>query len=115
MDQIKSYEITGNILVLDDTPGNLRLLVKLLTQHGHIIRPVRDSRLALSSARASPPDLILLDIMMPEIDGFDVCRQLKQDDKTKDILIIFISALTEGGYPLTVSKSNVLTPKKLRG
>ena len=85
----------ANILVIDDEPANLRLLMAMLSKQGYKIRPVPNGKLALSGARAIVPDLILLDIMMPEMDGYEVCRQLKADERTRDIPVIFISALHE--------------------
>ncbi len=85
----------GNILAIDDTPANLRLLVGLLTQHGYKVRAVPNGKLALSGVFQSLPDLILLDIMMPEMDGYEVCSKLKADERTKDIPVIFISAINE--------------------
>jgi len=86
----------ANILVVDDNPENLRLLVELLTKHGYKVRPVPDGELALSSACGKvPPDLILLDILMPGIDGYEVCKQLKADERTRNIPVIFLSALQE--------------------
>ena len=85
----------NNILVVDDTRDNLRLLSELLTRHGYDVRPVSNGRRAISSAQSKVPDLILLDIMMPDMDGYDVCEQLKADERTRDVPIIFISALQE--------------------
>jgi signal transduction histidine kinase len=85
----------GNILAIDDTPANLRLLVGILTEQGYKVRPVPNGKLALSGIFQSPPDLILLDIMMPEMDGYEVCSRLKADARTKDIPVIFISAINE--------------------
>ncbi|GAK55092.1 diguanylate cyclase with PAS/PAC and GAF sensors [Candidatus Vecturithrix granuli] len=85
----------GNILAVDDVHANLHLLTEILTQHGHTVRPVPDGRLAVTSAKAAPPDLILLDIMMPGLSGYEVCKQLKADEHTRDIPIIFISALNQ--------------------
>ncbi len=85
----------GNILVVDDTPANLRLLVDILTEHGYKVRPVPNGKLALSAARGLPPDLILLDIMMSEMDGYEVCDRLKADEVTRDIPVIFISAIND--------------------
>lgn len=82
-----------SILVVDDTPANLRLLNGLLTGQGYMVRPVPDGRLAISSAKAAVPDLILLDIRMPGLSGYEVCEQLKADVLTRDVPIIFISAL----------------------
>ena len=83
----------GDILIVDDTPANLRLLSEMLGGCGFQVRPVPDGALALAAVRAEPPDLILLDIRMPEISGYEVCEQLKADTRTADIPIIFISAL----------------------
>jgi len=86
---------SGNILVVDDTPENLQLLVEMLKEKGYKVRPVPSGDLALCAAQISPPDLILLDIMMPEMDGYQVCTKLKVDERTKDIPVIFISALSD--------------------
>jgi sigma-B regulation protein RsbU (phosphoserine phosphatase) len=83
----------ANILIVDDTPANLRLLSKMLAEQGYQVRPVPDGSLALAATQAEPPDLILLDIRMPEMDGYEVCQHLKADAQTCDIPIIFISAL----------------------
>lgn len=84
-----------SILIVDDTPANLLLLVRMLTKRGYKPRTVLSGKLALQAARAEPPDLILLDITMPEMNGYEVCEQLKADAALKDIPVIFISALTE--------------------
>src|SRR6478672_9088612 len=84
-----------SILVVDDTPDNLRLLVGFLTEQGYKIRPVTSGKMALSAAQGMPPDLILLDINMPEMDGYQVCEQLKADERTRDIPVIFLSALND--------------------
>ena len=83
----------ANILIVDDTPANLRLLSKMLTKNGYEVRSVINGQMALMGAAAAPPDLILLDINMPDMDGYEVCQQLKADEKTQDIPVIFISAL----------------------
>ncbi len=88
-------EHSANILVVDDTPANLQVLAGMLKDRGYKVRPVPDGKLALLAARRDPPDLILLDINMPEMNGYEVCEQLKADDKLKGIPVIFISALTE--------------------
>ena len=85
----------GNILVVDDTPANLRVLMQLLSEQKYKVRVAPNGKLALDSINAEPPDLILLDILMPEIDGYQLCEQLKSDEKTREIPIIFISALSE--------------------
>jgi sigma-B regulation protein RsbU (phosphoserine phosphatase) len=83
----------ANILIVDDTPANLRLLSKMLAEHGYQVRPVPSGPLALAAARAEPPDLILLDIRMPGMDGYQVCEQLKAESETREVPVIFISAL----------------------
>lgn len=88
-------EAKSTILIVDDTPANLHLLNDLLTGHGYKTRPMPNGERALSSIEKSIPDLILLDIMMPAMDGYEVCRRLKADESTKNIPIIFISALDE--------------------
>lgn len=85
----------GDILIVDDIPANLRLLSQTLTKNGYSVRAVTSGQRALESVRADPPNLILLDIRMPEMDGFEVCHQLKADSRTRDIPVIFISALDE--------------------
>ena len=85
----------NNILIVDDTPENLSVLRQLLTDQGYQVRPALSGELALKAVKAHPPDLILLDILMPEMDGYEVCRILKSNEETAHIPIIFISALTE--------------------
>src|SRR3974377_1097467 len=84
--------VPEEILVVDDTPANLRLLSDLLTQHGSRVRPASDGALALKSVAARNPELILLDVNMPAMDGYEVCRRLKADEKSSRIPVIFISA-----------------------
>lgn len=83
------------ILVVDDNPANLRLLRTLLAEHGYAVRLATNGMMALTSARAEPPDVILLDIEMPDFDGYEVCTQLKADPNTWDIPVLFISAASE--------------------
>jgi signal transduction histidine kinase len=85
----------ADILVVDDTPANLRLLWQILSETGYKVRAVLDGPRALAAAQAAPPDLILLDIRMPDMDGYQVCQQLKSDERTRDIPVLFISALSE--------------------
>lgn len=87
--------LQGSILIVDDTPNNLRLLSSLLAHRGYKVRPAPSGAHALATTRKEKPDLILLDIMMPDIDGFEVCRVLKADKSTQDIPIIFLSALDD--------------------
>ena len=84
-----------SILIVDDVPENLRLLSVMLEQTGYLVRPATSAKLALAAARREPPSLILLDIRMPEMDGLELCRQLKVDEALKEIPVIFISALNE--------------------
>ena len=88
---------SGNILVVDDTKENLRVLVDALGREGYTVRPALNGEIALEAARKEPPDLILLDIIMPGMDGYQVCHALKADARLKDVPVIFISALNEVG------------------
>jgi len=83
----------ADILAIDDTPENLALLSQMLTEKNYKVRSVTKGSTAIRGAKAVPPDLILLDVKMPEMNGYEVCQHLKADDRTKDIPIIFISAL----------------------
>ncbi len=85
----------ADILIIDDTPENLNLLSTILTQQGYKVRSVTKGSTGLRGAKAAPPDLILLDVNMPEMNGYEVCQHLKAEERTRDIPIIFISALTE--------------------
>jgi PAS domain S-box-containing protein len=87
--------IKNDILIVDDEIPNLKLLAQFLAQEGCQVRPVERPQLAIDSALAQPPALILLDVKMPEMDGFEVCRRLKQDERTRDIPVIFISAMQD--------------------
>lgn len=83
------------ILVVDDTPPNLQLLLTMLTRKGYKARGVVDGAMALSEMQTELPDLVLLDINIPNLNGFQVCQQLKSSDSTRDIPVIFISARDE--------------------
>lgn len=85
----------ADILVVDDTPANLQLLGGMLKERGHKVRPVPSGKLALQAAAAASPDLILLDINMPGMNGYEVCTELKRQELTREIPVIFISALNE--------------------
>lgn len=85
----------STILIVDDTPENLRLLAEILGKRGYKVRPARSGPTALASVKAAHPDLILLDILMPEMDGYEVCRRLKANPATQDIPVIFVTALSE--------------------
>lgn len=90
-----SQAVSGDILLVDDTPDNLRLLSVMLTENGYKTRKVINGERALQAVEVVTPDLILLDINMPDINGYEVCRRLKKLDKTRDIPVIFISALDD--------------------
>lgn len=87
--------VPPSILIVDDTPVNLQVLTALLQSEGYRARPVPSGRLALLAARSDVPDLILLDVNMPEMNGYDVCEQLKLDARLKDVPVIFISGLSD--------------------
>ncbi|MCF3608322.1 EAL domain-containing protein [Planktothrix agardhii 1033] len=86
---------TEDILIVDDTPDNLHLLSRMLTRQGYNVRKALSGPMALTAVQTVAPDLILLDIMMPEMDGYEVCQNLKADAKTAEIPIIFLSALDD--------------------
>ncbi|WP_013323425.1 hybrid sensor histidine kinase/response regulator [Gloeothece verrucosa] len=85
----------GNILVVDDTPDNVRLLATMLSEKGYKVRKALNGQIAINTVQTVPPDLILLDINMPGMNGYQVCQALKSDEKTQDIPVIFISALDD--------------------
>ncbi len=87
--------MANTILVVDDNPDNVRLLVGMLQKHGYKVRPALNGTQALSAVEQELPDLILLDIQMPRLDGYEVCRRLKAKPDLADIPVIFVSALNE--------------------
>ena len=95
MNKPASSQKPPNILMVDDTPANLILLSDMLKGRGYTVRAAVSGKLALLAARSTPPDLILLDISMPEMNGYEVCRHLKEDERLKDIPVVFLSALNE--------------------
>lgn len=88
-------EPTQSILIVDDIPANLLLLSGMLKERGYRVRPVTDGEEALQTAQRVPPDLILLDVTMPGMNGYELCQRMKANPILKDIPVIFISALTE--------------------
>ena len=86
---------SAEILAVDDVPENIKLLRDILKQKGYKIRPALNGADAIEAAMNNKPDLILLDINMPGMDGFEVCKRLQQNDQTKDIPIIFVTASTD--------------------
>lgn len=85
----------GKILAIDDTPASLKLLTDILKTEGYEVRSAISGELALHAAAINPPELVLLDIRMPGMDGFEVCRRLKTDHRTCAVPVIFVSAVTE--------------------
>lgn len=85
----------ADILVVDDTPDNIRFLSSILTEEGYSVRPAISGKIALRAAKTITPDLILLDINMPDMDGYQVCRTLKENPITQDVPVIFLSALDD--------------------
>ncbi|MEI8234038.1 MAG: hybrid sensor histidine kinase/response regulator [Verrucomicrobiota bacterium] len=91
----------ADILVVDDTPANLELLTEILKSNGYKARPVTGGASALQAAKSVPPDLILLDINMPDMNGYEVCQHLKADEVLKGIPVLFISALGDTADKVT--------------
>ncbi|MGD1715181.1 diguanylate cyclase domain-containing protein [Dapis sp. BLCC M172] len=92
---MESEIITNNILIVDDQIPNLRVLTSMLKEKNYQVRKATDGETAIEAVEIEPPDLIILDIKMPGMDGYEVCKSLKSNDATKHIPIIFISALSE--------------------
>jgi DNA-binding response OmpR family regulator len=86
---------SNRLLVVDDTAANRKLLTNLLTENGYTVHPASDGELALEFVQTTLPDLILLDIRMPGMDGYEVCRRLKADERTREVPVIFISILED--------------------
>ncbi|GAB4032447.1 sigma-54-dependent transcriptional regulator [Spirosoma gilvum] len=93
--------IPANILIVDDTPNNISILFETLSSHGYKVLVERDGKSAIEQIRYARPDLVLLDVMMPGMDGFETCRRLKLDPQTRDVPVIFMTALSE-----TIDKVN---------
>ena len=89
----RSMPDNNSILIVDDQPLNLRVLSSLLTEEDYQVQTAQDGESALRIAHESPPNLILLDVRLPDMDGYEVCGRLKEDESTRDIPIIFISAI----------------------
>jgi signal transduction histidine kinase len=88
-------QLRGNILIVDDTPDNLRLLSEMLSKQGYSVRSAISGTAAFMAIRTKRPDLILLDINMPNLNGYEVCRQIKSSESTRDIPVLFLSANSE--------------------
>jgi len=85
----------GTVLVVDDIAGNCRLLKSLLAPDGHVIRTAGDGDEAVRAVRDAPPDLVLMDVMMPTLDGFEACRAIKQDPASRLIPVVLVTALND--------------------
>jgi two-component system sensor histidine kinase/response regulator len=83
----------ARVLIVDDQPDNLRLLSRMLLRHGYVVRTVMNGRMALDSIKVEPPDIILLDINMPEMNGYQVCQEIKGNQQMAHIPVIFVSAM----------------------
>lgn len=95
MNPLKEVSYKADILVVDDTPANLRLLSKMMTEYGYNVRQAINGKMALTAVQAVKPDLILLDINMPDMNGYEVCEKLKSNEETASIPVIFLSALDD--------------------
>src|SRR4051812_20912982 len=87
--------MTARVLIVDDIPTNLRLLEAKLTAEYFAVQSAQSGAAALQFAESEPPDIILLDVMMPEMDGFEVCRRLKSNPRTAAIPVVMVTALSD--------------------
>ena len=85
----------GSVLIVDDLAGNVRLIEALLANDGYSVQTASDGDEALRLVRAQPPDLILMDVMMPHVNGFEACRAIKQDVKTRLIPVVLVTSLDD--------------------
>src|SRR6185436_15734651 len=85
----------GSVLVVDDIAGNARLVQALLAPDGHAVRTAGDGAEALRLVQSEPPDLVLMDVMMPHVDGFEACRAIKQNPGTRLIPVVLITSLND--------------------
>jgi len=92
---VNSETHVASVLIVDDTIDTLRLLSDLLGERGYDVRAVTNGRQALQAVERDPPDLILLDISLPELDGYEVCRHLRASERSRDVPVIFITALAD--------------------
>ncbi len=95
MEAKRENQAEPTVVIDDDNPENLALLAKLQKSRSYRVLPARDGRLGLGLVRSNQPDIVLSDIMMPDLDGFEICRQLKKDPATRDIPVVFLTALQE--------------------
>ena len=83
----------GSVLIVDDIAGNARLIERLLAPDGHVVRTAGGGVEALQLVRADPPDLLIMDVMMPHVDGFEACRAIKQEPSTRLIPVVLVTSL----------------------
>ena len=95
MNNILDADYQGDILIIDDEPNNLDVLSTSLECYGYRVRQAVNAEIALKTIRLQVPDLILLDVIMPKVDGYELCKQLKSNPDTQEIPIIFLSALSQ--------------------
>ena len=88
-------EARSELLIVDDNPENLRVLSAMLLKEGYIVRAAKNGKQALASIESAEPDLLLLDIHMPEMDGFELCRKITTDQRYHHLPVIFLSALDD--------------------
>lgn len=105
-------EQSAQILIVDDTPANLELLVGMLQHCGYRLKVAVNGRMALDVAKIKPPDLILMDICLPEMDGYEVCRCFKNDFALNHIPVIFVSALASADEKIKAFESGWLDRRK---
>ena len=95
MNNVLDADCQGDILIIDDEPNNLDVLSTSLECYGYQVRQAVNAEIALKTVKLQVPDLILLDVIMPKVDGYELCKQLKSNPDTKEIPIIFLSALSQ--------------------
>src|SRR3954464_12991136 len=87
--------MSARILIVDDTPANIQMLMAILKKEGYQLSAATNGRQALEAIEKVRPDLVLMDVVMPEMDGYEACRQIKASPKWRDLPIIFLTAKTE--------------------
>ena len=100
-------EYSDKIIIVDDIPDNLEILNTILTEEGYNVRVFQKTSMALNAAIQSPPDLFLLDILMPDMNGYELCKKLQENENTRGIPVIFLSALNEINDKIKAFKTGV--------
>src|SRR5258705_12814204 len=85
----------GSVLIVDDVAGNARLIERVLEPDGHLVRTAGGGVEALQLVKAHPPELVIMDVMMPQVDGFEACRKIKQDPGTRLIPVVLVTSLDD--------------------